>query len=118
MVGGRGTTRGLTWHLPPSTLYLPPCSPRGSVCLPSIRMPLKSVGIIFRRRLDAPSHGSRRRLGRDDLPELRGEIRLHVVGAGEQRRVARTDHLFLRVQRSYLLNPGQRDRRIEGSECA
>src|SRR6266568_8017517 len=91
---------------------------RSCFFLKPIRTLLKPVRIIFRSRLDAPGHWPRRRLRGDDLPELRREVRLHVIRTGEKCRVARANYLILSVQRGDLLHPRQRDRRIERPERA
>src|SRR5947209_5829128 len=83
---------------------------------PASRLPppaLKPVGIIVRRRFDARSHRSDRRLSRYDFSELRGEIRLHVFGSRDQRRVARLDHFVVRVESGDLLHPREGDGWIE-----
>src|SRR5688572_8160166 len=84
---------------------------------PRIRT-LEAIRIVVGKRADACRQRSWGSLCGYDLPELRTEVGFHVSRSGEECGVARAKNFLLGVKRRDVLDPRQRDRRIERTERA
>src|SRR5665647_1365328 len=76
------------------------------------------VRIIVGEGLDRRARHRRRGRCRNDLSELRLEVRGGLLGRVCQRRVERAQHIFVLVETDHVLHPRERERGVEASQLA